>query len=418
MLAFALLFDALLVTVVFFYFVKKSNVFNPIFIYLFFHVYAFSIRGWSVLFGSPKMYETRGYFESITDNEILRGVILADISLLVFSISFFLACNKVKYFERTISLKPIKRPNFRFSNGSILLVCIFFLPVGILSFVMTKTTNLNFNSGFISIPSLWIPSILLMLVYFKGIRWYFYVPLFIYVTIVAVQGYHRIQLIIPLFLCYLFYCNYHKILFPKFHHLILSLVFIMVFPFLKDVGKAYQEGDMEKVKHSFYIAVGLEEDYRNRESYLLDQYSGALTLYDRSDGLYFGKTYLSIISLPIPRFIYPSKPGLGDHIIEVSTPQRPYDLEGRVITYIGEAYANFSYLGVILIPAFLGWLISRWYNSIEFYTKNNAELFVYIVFMTTWIQVFRDGLVSFVMFGIFYNLPIIVAYCVSRSKFR
>lgn len=416
MLSFLLLVDTFLVVYFLIYVLRRSNLFNPSLIYLFFHGYAFTLRGWAVALGDATMYEHSSY-QTITHEEIFRGLLFADMALVLFFVGFALSEKAWRYKGNIVKLPPKKLYDFEFSNISILLVVILFLPIAIFSFFTSKfspTSDLS-GSGYIAICMLWIPGIFCLLIYSKGLRWFFYVPLLIYISTVALQGYHRVQLIIPLMIIYLLYCNKQHIRFPNIKHLCLIFVFISIFPFLKDMGKAYQSGDLDDLYNTVEIALGLKQDTKKRESYLLDQYSGAITMFDEHESYFYGSTYLAVITLPVPRFIYPDKPGLGDHIIEVSTSSRPYNLEGRVIAYIGEAYANFWVFGVIIVPFILGWFIANWYRRIEFYKNNkSANVFLFIIFYTAWIQVFRDGLSSFIMFGLFYNLPVVAAYFFSK----
>lgn len=78
-----------------------------------------------------------------------------------------------------------------------------------------------------------------------------------------------------------------------------------------------------------------------------------------------GSTYLAILAAPIPRRIWPEKP-----IIAV----------GRIVRYeiwwdwaaaggyppgiVGEAFMNFGWVGVVVVPALLGFVVRLWYNSL------------------------------------------------------
>jgi oligosaccharide repeat unit polymerase len=121
---------------------------------------------------------------------------------------------------------------------------------------------------------------------------------------------------------------------------------------------------------------------------------------------YLGSSYLAMFTLPIPRLFWPGKPGLGDHIIEVSTVNRPYDREGRIITYIGESYFNFGYFGIFIVPSLLGFILSRWFNKIIKYNHNSLAICLWLFVYSSLIQVFRDGLSSLITFTIMINTPI------------
>lgn len=68
---------------------------------------------------------------------------------------------------------------------------------------------------------------------------------------------------------------------------------------------------------------------------------------DKVDFL-MGKTFLDMLLLPVPRFIYPSKPkwyGIADITRGMGAPNTTQD----AVTMPGELYANFGYFGLILM---------------------------------------------------------------------
>ena len=112
--------------------------------------------------------------------------------------------------------------------------------------------------------------------------------------------------------------------------------------------------------------------------------------------LEYGKSYLSAITLPIPRAMWPEKPGLADHMVKRATTTRQYDKEGRIITYLGEAYVNFGTIGLLLFPLALGFLLSRFYEKAFLPDTLVISQLAYLIAAPCLIQVFRDGLNSLV----------------------
>jgi hypothetical protein len=101
---------------------------------------------------------------------------------------------------------------------------------------------------------------------------------------------------------------------------------------------------------------------------------------------------------------------LGDHTIEISTARRQYDREGRIITYIGESYLNFRYLGVLLVPGLLGFFLTQWCLRATSGPLHRFEGYLYTVFAMAYIQLFRDGLLSIFVFTVVHNMPMLFAW--------
>jgi len=79
----------------------------------------------------------------------------------------------------------------------------------------------------------------------------------------------------------------------------------------------------------------------------LEGVSNIIDLYGSSVDYMFGKTYLDMLLMPVPRSIYSSKPdwyGIDDITRGMGWPESTQS----AVTMAGEAYANFSYFGLII----------------------------------------------------------------------
>ena len=112
-------------------------------------------------------------------------------------------------------------------------------------------------------------------------------------------------------------------------------------------------------------------------------------LFDDYGKVFYGSSYIAIITLPTPRVWWPNKPGLADHTIEISTIQRPYSIEGRISTYIAESYANFRYLGLIGMPLLLGYFFTRWCLRATSGPVQRFEGYLYTAFSMAYFQLFH-----------------------------
>ena len=128
---------------------------------------------------------------------------------------------------------------------------------------------------------------------------------------------------------------------------------------------------------------------------------------DYNEKKFWGSTYLGVVTLPIPRDWWPGKPALNEHVIEISTPTRQFGREGRIITYLGEAYANFGYAGFVIIPALFGYVLTAFCLHATTGPWHSLARYTYLACFMAFIQLYRDGLYSIVVFTIAHNIPML-----------
>lgn len=389
---------------------RRLSFWHPVTAYLLFHAYSFSWRAWQLFDGALPMYAENTAFDVIRAEEFQRALMFADVALVAFVAAAYLAH---RAFERRAH-EPV--PRRLLSRPIVLGIAAVCLPAGFYVFLVAKTggTTENFLAGtnYLQVMAMWPIGCLGLLIYLQGFRWYLVLPTGFYLALVAVQGYHRFMLVLPL----LFFAAYHlqarRRRWPGPLIVLLALLVFLILPRLKGIGYAVQAGDFNEavqlVGDSFRSTRGLEQTSTNEQ--FLDQYAGALTMADDHGKVFLGSTYLAILTLPVPRTLWPDKPGLGDHTIEISTARRQYDREGRIITYIGESYLNFRHAGVVLIPFLLGYFLTAWCLRATSGPLHRFDGYLYTVFSMAYIQLFRDGLLSIFVFTVVHNMPMLFAW--------
>lgn len=412
-----LLFDLIILIVIGYVFVRKLTFTHPLFIYLFFHVYSITIRGWELYFGALPMYSNSLNFVAVNEPEFLRAILFSDIALIFFGLTSWLVSVNTRKLSATF-----KRDNsvIILSPNIVRFVVFTCLPIGILFFITTRAGVISVG-GYGQNIALWPIACLCLLVFKNGFKWYLLLPITMYLIFVGLQGYHRFMLILPILFLLGCKLQLERKKWPPKKMFILGLMLLMIFPQLKYIGKAFQDGNFDIVLQQIELSFDSTTDNSAAKGQFLDQLAGALSLTDAYGKRYYGETYLAIITLPIPRAIWPEKPGLADHLKLISTPERPFDIEGRIITYIGESYLNFDIFGVILLPCLLGWFLTKWYYRATYGMFNKLDRYVYLVFFAALIQVFRDGLTSFVMFTMVQNMPmcfVVILHFFHRKKLQ
>jgi hypothetical protein len=182
---------------------------------------------------------------------------------------------------------------------------------------------------------------------------------------------------------------------------------VLFFP-LKTVGKMWQKGasfseiTTAVTESTEQVTAGEADDQM-----FLDQAASALTLIDINGRQYWGSVYLGLFTLPIPRQWWPDKPGLADYLKEISMASRPMAESGMVVTFLGEAYANFGILGIFLIPPLLAAGLTIFYRRAYRAGYHTVFRFSYFLVCVNLIQVYRDGLLSLVIFTFVNSLPLV-----------
>lgn len=130
-----------------------------------------------------------------------------------------------------------------------------------------------------------------------------------------------------------------------------------------------------------------------------------------------GRMYLALLTLPIPRAWWPEKPSLAVAIEYLSTPTFPLSEIGAVLTLPGDYYLNFGYIGMLIGCLATGYAVCIFYMAAERRSFAGTFGLFYLSFAAISVQVWRDGLVSAVVFMVVYFMPI-VFFCVSAYVMR
>ena len=407
-----LLLDLAVVVAVIIVMARRMAFWHPLSAYLLFHLYSFTYRLFKITGGSPLMYTGQANAEVVTPEEISRAMIWADIGLLIFAAASWWAH---RMFEARAQ-EPIERKTLNPNIAKFIGVTC--LPVGAYIFFSLKTNTLTIaadsaSAGYLQSMSMWPIGVIGLLVFTFGFRSYLVLLAGFFLGIVALQGYHRFMLILPLIFLTAVYLQTQRRRWPTFVIIIGGLFVGLIFPRLKYIGQALQYGDTNEAVSQFSQAfVKDTKSYTEAEvgEDFLDQFAGGLSLTDSNERKFWGSTYLAIVTLPIPRAWWPNKPGLADHLQEISTSGRRFDIEGRILTYLGEAYLNFGYTGMVLMPAFLGYLLTVFCLKATTGPMLRLGRYLYLVFFMALIQTFRDGLLSIFVFTIVHNMPMLFTW--------
>jgi oligosaccharide repeat unit polymerase len=362
-------------------------------------------------------------YEAITIPEYNRAVLYADIGLVVMSLVWIVLANNSRSFKqlRPSSQKPITQEK-SVSARYIRIFAIFVIPLGIIGLMLTATLpGIGNNSqilgdfqrsNYFNILSTWSGLGLLALIYLYGFRKRFVIFMLLYLTLMVFQGYSRFRVLIPILLMAQIFLSRRGKNWPPILLSILLIIAGFGFLPLKSVGRLLQQGaPISEIvdKSSEIISDALTG---NSEIQFLDQLASALTLVDRQGRFYYGSTYASLLTLPIPREWWPEKPGLADYLKDISTTGRPMASTGMITTIFGEAYINFGFIGILIIPFFAALFLGRFYMAATKRSYFSLWFFSYLLVAANLIQVYRDGLQSLVVFTFVHMMPLVILIAV------
>jgi hypothetical protein len=392
---------------------------HPATIYLFFHIYTFTLRLIGLSFGAATLLsQYMLFFEPVTHKEIMRAALLGDFALVVMTVAWMKASrDDLKKLRQHSASVSKSLPNLSLKH--IWSVVVIAFPLGL--FGLWAFTNLPGieservelgewqSSSWFFITQVWAGLTLLALIYWYGFRWWLMMPMSLYLLVMAIQGYHRFRVIIPAILLIQIYLDRRKLRWPPIYVLGVMLIMLLLFFPLKDIGKLAQEGEgIEQIVDVSRQSVNSALAAKAPDQQFLDQFACSLTLTDNAGRYYYGTTYLALVTLPIPRQWWPNKPGLADYLKDISIPSRPMDEMGMIVTFLGESYINFGYIGIIFIPALLAYFLGRAY--FRAYRSNYFSVIrlSYLLIACNLIQVYRDGLTSIVVFTWVNMMPLMI----------
>jgi hypothetical protein len=389
---------------------------HPATIYLVFHLVVISARLVSLLFGASTLFAVWAVtFDPVTLEEIARAAMMADVALVMMTIAWLQAARAD--WRHAATRPPIAAATVTLAPSRIWLVVAVAMPIGIVGLVALarlpgiegQQAELGVWGGstWTAMTQTWAGLSLVGLIYWYGFRWWLVAPLVGYLFVESYQGYHRFRLILPVIFLTLVYLDRRQRTWPSWRLATLVLVLGLIFFPLKTIGQMAQGGASgSAITERAIDVVRAVVAGEHIDGLFLDQQAAALSLIDASGTVYYGSVYLPLLVVPVPRPWWPEKPGLAQHVFDISTPWRPMGPTGMVIGFLGEAYANFRLFGVVIIPYLLARALAaahfRAYRS-HYYS---VARFAYLLIACTLIQVYRDGLISLVVFPVIYMMPL------------
>lgn len=384
---------------------------HPATTYLVFHAAFISARAIAILKGARTLFWWRGTIP-VTHDEISRAVLLADLALVVMTCAWIAASHRA---SKSGPHDPARTPQ-PLSLEIIQSVAAVTIPMGCIAIALwgrlpgvapREMAGPWAASSWIVIAQTWAGLGLLALIYWYGFRASLVIPMALYLGLVIYQGHYRFRLLISVILLAQIYLDRRGRRWPKLSGAAFLLACSLMFFPLKEIGRQLQAGEsLDSIWSTAKqgIAGALRGDHP--DEMILDEFASALTLTDRHGQLYWGSTYVGLVTVMVPRQLWPGKPGLADFQKEISTLERPMAASGMVVTMLGEFYLNFSYVGVMFMSFAVAYFSGTWFHSAYQSGYYTLRRFFYLLVACSLIQIFRDGLISLFVFTLINMMPL------------
>lgn len=415
----ALYLDIFIVVLLFLYMVKEKqlNILNSALIYWCIHVFFITFRGIQIFFLGAKIISNKWYSTYITLEEIEKAILIADVSLVAFFVGFNAFTLSFKKSGNQLSKKfpAIIEGRPKWISNYLIAITILGL-IGIATYRSIADRDLetaDYSTFSNMMTGLGIISAIILL-YVKGFKKIYVTYFFLLIVFYSLQGENRFRVVLALLFVLMLYLKTLELKMPPIKYYILGFVFILFsFP-LKEVGKAYQETGKiefaEVIKDSY-------EDFTEGESgdmSFIEQSAGMIGAIDIKDKIFYGNTYNSIFFFFVPRSVWPEKPALNQWQHEISITGRDFGEMGQISLISGESYANFRFIGVFVISFLIGRWYSFLYNKYANLPYQHKGFLLLLLFNMVLFQVWRDGMISLVLFPFLNYLPIMILYFIKK----
>lgn len=404
---------------------------HPAVLYLIFHALVVSSRAYAVVNGAPTFFSSVPAYEAVRTEELARAVLYADAALVAATLGWLSAARRSSGARRRRRLLPMGAEGYQGSGkgaGRALAptdwrplelkyvhrVAFIAFPLGVIvfaryGFVPGVGVGGAVTSSYFVLALTWPGLMLVALIYVRGFKPRYLVPLAVYFGFIAIQGAGRFRLILPLVLLVQIHLDRHGRRWPSPKLTVLLVALAVVFFPLKEIGRSIQEGrGASTIRSAARSSIDAAASGRSDDQAILDELAMTISLSNESNKTFFGRPYLNVLVLPVPRPLWVGKPGLADYLKEISKPTRPLDVIGGVTTLPGDLYLNFRLPGVIVIMFLLARLSARLYVFAYKRPYMSVARFGFLILASNLVEIYRDGLISVPVFFLIQMLPLLL----------
>lgn len=385
-----------------------SSVLHPALMMLGCHGYIVTLRLFQLLRGGNPM--SYSFVWPVQPEEVMRAALASDAALLAMALAWVL----VRYWGRHRMAQP-REPRIMLSLPRVRLIAIFTMLASVGAVAAIGPHNMVLSPdpeglpGYLSAAAGWLPWACCLLHYIYG----FSVPLLCLTIISLVSAmllsHFRGVVIIPLIFLLFTWLARRKSNRPPLALLPAVVALWLMWLPMKPIVYSLQAGKSIADSFSYGIEIAFgnfgQESGSGIDFQFLDMIGSTMTLVDIHGTHYWGSTVAPLLVGAVPRSLWPQKPHLNEYQHELDIPSRNMAQLNMTAGLIGECYADFGYAGVIVIPFLISLGFSLAYRRLAGTGLLSPGALLYFIFLATFMQLYRDGLVSAVWFPFVHCAP-------------
>jgi hypothetical protein len=383
-----------------------SSLVHPAVMMLGCHAYIVTLRLFQLVRGATPMAFT--FVWPVTVDEVMRAAVVSDVALLAMSSAWILVRLRPRNLQ---ARKPRTLLSFRRVRAIAFLSMLSSVGAAFIlgSSKLPLSPEVAETSGYLGAALGWAPWACCLLHYLYG----FPVPLLCLTAVTLVtwmmMSTFRGIVIIPLVFMLFTWLSRRKSRRLPIMLLPSAVILWLIWLPMKPIVYSLQAGQSIPEAFSYGISIAFGNFGVERGSGIdfefLDMIGSTMTLVDIHGAHYWGSTLAPLVVSPVPRALWPDKPHLNQYQRELDIPSRNMAQLNMTAGLVGESYANFGYFGVILIPFLISLGFSSAYSRLAGTSILSPGGLLYLIYLSTFMQLYRDGLISAVWFPFVHCAP-------------
>jgi hypothetical protein len=186
---------------------------------------------------------------------------------------------------------------------------------------------------------------------------------------------------------------------------LLGLLWFVYKPISQGIVAGYNaEAIWSRTQNYFQDSVGASPSI---DTQFLDMQATNMAAADEAGVRFYGTMDLPLVFLPIPRFMWPDKPSMAEYAQKITSSSRPIAITGMTPNLSGQGYMEFGWVGCAIIPFLYIYGMQTAFRRVSSLGITSVARWIYLIFLATMLQVFRDGLSSVFVFPFMAYLPLL-----------
>jgi hypothetical protein len=385
-----------------------SSVIHPALMMLGCHAYIVTLRLFQVLKGGRPMSYT--FVWPVGTEELMRAALASDVALLAMASAWIL----VRFWGNPRVVRPREpRILLSFPRVRACALLVMLISVGTVAAIgphnLVAAPDATEVAGPFVDATGWAPWACVLLHYLYG----FPIPLLglTVITLVSTMllSHYRGVVIIPLiFLLFTWLSRRKSGRLPLALAPAVVVLWLIWLP-MKPIIHSLQEGKSLAESFSYGIDIAFNNFGTDTGSGIdfqfLDMIGSTMTLVDIHGAHFWGSSIAPLIVSPVPRSVWPAKPRLNQYQEDLDIPSRNMAHLNMTAGLVGESYADFGYLGVIVVPFLVSLCFTLAYRRLSGTSLLTPGALLYLIYLSTFMQLYRDGLVSAIWFPFVHCAP-------------